>query len=228
MLLDSKLLLTRLINDEEHHCTDYVRVDSPSSVDDLLALLHLVANLGDELRISCPCVVLEVLSKVHQGEVVIVVGQYSRILLDFTQEIDLEVLAERIRLLDVRRIRREDEVPQLYAVIWQTVDEIEVEITEKVWKVLLDHADDSQGGMVESLDGWRNRLSWNHVALEESEDVHDELGDLESSLVECVVCTHRAKATRVLKTWDIDELLLAMANRASKASYTQCLSALPG
>ena len=71
--------------------------------------------------------------------------------------------------------------------VWQTVDEIEVEITEKVWKVLLDHADDSQGGMVESLDGWRNSLSWNHVALEESEDVHDELGDLESSLMECVV-----------------------------------------
>jgi hypothetical protein len=223
VLLDSRLLLARLIGDEEHHRADHVRVDSPSSVDDLLALLHLVANLGDELWISCPCVVLEVLSEVHQGEVVVVVGQYPRILFDFTQEIDLEVLAERIGLLDVRGIRREDEVPQLYAVVWQTVDEIEVEITEEVGKVLLDHADDSQGGMVESLDGWRNSLSWNHVALEESEDVDDELGDLESSLVECVVCAHRTEATRVLKAWDIDELLLA-----KQASCAYWLGALSG
>ena len=107
--------------------------------------------------------------------------------------------------------------------VWQTVDEIEMEIAEKVWEVLLDHADDSQGGMVESLDGWRNRLSWNHVALEESEDVHDELGDLESSLVERVVCSQRAKATWVLKTWNIDELLLA-----KQASGTYWLSALSG
>jgi len=74
---------------------------------------------------------------------------------------------EWVWLLQVGWVCVKDQVPQLNAVLGEAIDEVEVEIAEEVWEVLLDNADDSQSCMVEGLDGRRHWLSRNHVVLEE-------------------------------------------------------------
>lgn len=83
--------------------------------------------------------------------------------------------------------------------LWETVDEVEVEITQEIWEVLFDHAHYSQSCMIECLDGRRNGLSWNHVVFEEYEGTHDQFLDLEPLLNKGVIWL--ANCIQALKTW---------------------------
>ena len=91
--------------------------------------------------------------------------------------------------------------------IRKAIDEIEVEIAQEIREVVLDDAYHSQGGVVEGLNRWRHSLPWDHVVLQESKHVHDQLLDLEPLLVESVVYSRRALASGRLKAWDVYELL---------------------
>lgn len=167
MPLDSRLLLTSLLCDEEHDSTDDLCVDPSPIVDHFLALFHLVADLCNEWLVPCSGEALEVFSEVSNQEAAFIIREDSRVLSDLAQEIDFEVSLEWVWLLQVGWICIEDQVPQLNAVLGEAIDEIEVEIAEEVWEVLLDNADNSQSCMIEGLDGGRHWLSRNHVVLEE-------------------------------------------------------------
>jgi hypothetical protein len=156
------------VGDEEDDGADHVRVDPPPSIHCFFALLHLVANISDQLRVPRPRVVFEVLPQVHQGEVVAVVGQDPGALLDLGEQVDLEVLAERIWLLDLRWVSGQDEVAHLDAVLGQAVHEVEMEFTQEVGEVLLYHVENAESAVVEGLDGWWHGLAWYHVVLEEA------------------------------------------------------------
>jgi hypothetical protein len=58
-------------------------------------------------------------------------------------------------------------------VLGKAVHQVEVEITQEVWVVLLDHSHHPQCTMVERLDGGRHWLSSRNVVLEESENLDD-------------------------------------------------------
>jgi hypothetical protein len=81
-----------------------------------------------------------------------------------------------------------------------------MEITEEVWEIMLDYTDYSQGCMVVSLDCWWNYLTWNHIALQEREQVYNELRNFESSLVECSVRAITLESIWILEAGNIDEL----------------------
>jgi hypothetical protein len=59
--------------------------------------------------------------------------------------------------------------------LWDAVYKVEMEITQEIWEVLANHTYHSQSGMVESLDSWWNRSSRKHVALQECENLDDQL-----------------------------------------------------
>lgn len=109
----------------------------------------------------------QVFSEVCNQEAAFIFREDSWILSDLAQEIDFEVSLEWVWLLQIGWVCVKDQVSQLNAVLWEAVDEVEVEIAEEVWEVLLDDADDSQSRMVEGLDSRRHWLSRNHVVLEE-------------------------------------------------------------
>ena len=119
--------------------------------------------------------------------------------LDLGQQVDLEVLAERVRLLNLRRVGGQDEVAHLNAVLGQAVHEVEVEVAQEVREVLLDHVEHAERPVVEGLDGGRDRLAWHHVVLEEAQGVHDQVLDLESLLVEGSISARSAQVARVLE-----------------------------
>ena len=167
MPLNSRLLLTSLLCDKEYNSTDDLCVDPSSIIDYFLALLHLVADLGNEWLTPCSGEALQVFSEVCNQKTAFIFGEDSWILSDLAQEIDFEVSLEWVWLLQIGWVCVKDQVPQLNAVLGEAVDEVEVEIAEEVWKVLLDDADDSQSRMVEGLDSRRHWLSRNHVVLEE-------------------------------------------------------------
>lgn len=124
--------LSALVSKVENHSTDDVGVYFSFSVDNFFALLHLLADVVYELGVSRNSVVLQVLPQIHQRKVALVVGQNPRSLLHLLKEINLEVVFERVRLLDVQGTGRENKVPNLNAVVGETVDEVEVEITQEV------------------------------------------------------------------------------------------------
>ena len=98
----SRLLLVCLpVGDEKDNGADDVRVNAALAVDDLLRSLHLQANLVDKLWPLCPCVCLQVVFQAHQVQVAVVVGEYAGRLLNLIQQVDLEILAEGVWLLDV-------------------------------------------------------------------------------------------------------------------------------
>ena len=80
---------------------------------------------------------------------------------------------------------------------------------------MLDHAYDSDGGVVESLDCWWDGLPRNHVVLEEGEYADHELFDGASLLVECAVRSKSTHTTASLKAWKTKELLLTKHSTCS-------------
>ena len=121
-------MLAGLWGHEENDGADDVGVDSSPSVGDLFTLLHLPANLGDECWVPRSLVGLEIFSQVLKGKVVVVVREDSRILLDVAEEVDLQVLAEWVWLLDAAWVGGENEVSELDAVLWEAVHEVEMEV----------------------------------------------------------------------------------------------------
>jgi len=87
-------------------------------------------------------------------------------------------------------------------VLGEAVDKVEVEVAQEVWEVRLDDINHSQRRVVERLYRWSHRLAWDHVVLEEGENVHYKLFDFEPFLIIGVVtcCS--------LHIWHIEELLL--------------------
>lgn len=73
---------------------------------------------------------------------------------------------------------------------------------------MLNHAYDSDGGVVEGLDCRWHGLSRNHVVLKEGEYAYHQLFDGASLLVECAVWSERTHSTASLKAWKTEELLL--------------------
>lgn len=160
------------VGNEEDHGADDVGVDASPPVDRLFALLHLVANVGNQLLVPGARVRFQVLSQVHQRQIITVVGENARTLLDLGEQVDLEALAEGIWLLDLRWVGSEDQVAHLDAVLGQAVHEVEVEVAEEVREVLLDHVQHAEGAVVEGLDRWWDGLAWHHVVLQEAKSVH--------------------------------------------------------
>ena len=70
--------------------------------------------------------------------------------------------------------------------LWKTVHEVEVEVTEKLWAVVLDDQDNSHGCFVKFSKWLWHRLSHYHIALKEQEKVNNELLELEP-LLEIVI-----------------------------------------
>ena len=83
-VFDAGLLLTCLVGYKENDSTDNIRTDSPASVDDFLTLLHLVANISDQLRVPCSRIVFKIFSQIHERQIVIIVAEDPRVLFDFT------------------------------------------------------------------------------------------------------------------------------------------------
>lgn len=126
---------------------------------------------------------------------------------DVTQKVDLQVFAEWVRLLDAAWVRRKDQVSELDAVLWEAVHEVEMEVREEIGIVLLDHAYDSDGGVVEGLDCWWHGLSRNHVVLEEGEYAYHQFFDGAPLLVEGAVGSESSHSTASLKAWKTEERL---------------------
>ena len=61
------------VGDEEDHRADDVGVDAPPPVDRLFALLHLVANVSNQLLVPGARVRFQVLAQVHQRQIISVV-----------------------------------------------------------------------------------------------------------------------------------------------------------
>ena len=125
-----------------------------------------------------------------------------------TQKVDLEVFAEWVWLLDAAWVGGKNQVSELDAVLWEAGHGVEMEVWGEIGIVLLDHANDSDGGVVESLDCWWHGLSGNHVVLKESEYAYHQFFDGAPLLVECAVWSKRTHSTASLKAWKTEELLL--------------------
>ena len=82
---------------------------------------------------------------------------------------------------------RENDVPKLDAVFWETINKVEVEVREELWEVVSDDKHNSQGSLVELLEASGNLLPWDHVVLEEGEQVDYEFLKFEPFLVKSVV-----------------------------------------
>lgn len=80
----------------------------------------------------------------------------------------------------------QDDISQLETVLWKAVHEVEVEVTQELWAVVLDDQHDSHGCFVKFGERLGHRLSHYHVALEEEEKVYNELLELEP-LLEIVI-----------------------------------------
>lgn len=80
----------------------------------------------------------------------------------------------------------QDDISQLETVLWEAVHEVEVEVTQELWAVVLDYQYDSHGCFIKFGEWLRHWLSHNHVALEEEEKVNNELLKLEP-LLEIVI-----------------------------------------
>ena len=130
------------------------------------------------------------MSQVHHLEVVVIVGQYSWVLLNLTQLVDLEVLKEWIRLWHVCWVCIQNDVFELNAVLRHAVYKVEVEVTQKVWVVKSEHIEHSQSSMVEGLNNSWDRLPLDHVALKECQHLDHQLLDFESLLEEGIVIAH--------------------------------------
>ena len=88
----------------------------------------------------------------------------------------------------------QDDISQLEAVLWKAVHEVEVEVTQELWAVVLDDQHDSHGCFIKFGEWLRHRLSHYHISLEEEEKVNNELLELEP-LLEIVVT--------LLLLWDL-------------------------
>jgi len=71
-------------------------------------------------------------------------------------------------------------------VLWKTVHEVEVEVAQELWAVVLNDQDNSHGCFVKFGKRLGHWLSHYHVALEEQEKMNNELLELEP-LLEIVI-----------------------------------------
>lgn len=86
--------------------------------------------------------------------------------------------------------------------VWDTVHEVEVEIAQEVWEVILDHRNNAHRCMVVSLDSWWHCLSLKHVAFQEIEQVYKELFNLKP-LLQVSVVNHACCALDVLEIHEL-------------------------
>lgn len=98
--------------------------------------------------------------------------------------------------------------------LWETVDKIEVEVTQEVREILLYHTHNSQSCMIEGLNGGWDSLAWYHVVFKEDKGIDNQILHLEPLLgsQSVVWLTHCIQA---LETWQIWELLLTGYNSST-------------
>ncbi len=132
-----------------------------------------------------------VVSKVHVRHVKLVlrvVADHGLWLLVYLwQCVYFEVPREGVVALDDSWLSRQDDVPQLDAMLRQAVDKVEVEVGEELWEVMPDDEHHSESRLVELVQACGHLLAWDHVVLQEGEQVDDQLLELKPLLVECVV-----------------------------------------
>ncbi len=70
--------------------------------------------------------------------------------------------------------------------LWKTVHEVKVEVTQELWSIVLDDQDNSHSCFVKFGKWLRHRLSHYHIALEEQEKMNNYLLELKP-LLEIVI-----------------------------------------
>ena len=89
---------------------------------------------------------------------------------------------EGVWLGHIGRVSVQNHVLELNAMLRHAVDQVEMEVAQKVGVIDSDDVEDPQRGMVKGLDDGRHRLSGDHVALQETEDLQNKLLNLEPLL----------------------------------------------
>lgn len=128
LVLYSHILITLPICNEKYYSSNNINIESLSTII-FLSVLHLAANFKDKGLIFSPLIVFKVIPQTHNRQIIIIIAVDFWNSLDFLKQINLEILAERIRLLNVLRISSQNDISELNALLWQVVHEVEVELT---------------------------------------------------------------------------------------------------
>ena len=165
------LVVTCPLRDEKDYRVDHGRVRHDPTIQPVLALHHLDTDLIYQYRVSTIEVVLEVLLQAILREVTFEVTQDAWVS-DVKHCVDFQVLGERVWRLNRFREGSQYHVLELNRVVWECIDEVEMEVAEELRVVFQDDENDVHRGCVEASHCGGSLRTRQEVMLDEREAAH--------------------------------------------------------